>query len=204
MLEGTFGAPGSLTGLTETWRARARGVESDSRRRDLLARLAAMSLAGFGRRLDAARDVQSEATAVARAWLELVDAGRPSVSWIAAAPTLRETIAPEEWEAALGGARAPAGRCRSRRVLSRATVEAFPGVPPGPYTVVHFQSDFEQRPGVIETVTTCLGADGRWRVAAYFIRHPTDDVVKGPSVDRPAGWPGARHRGVTVERGGDV
>jgi hypothetical protein len=109
---------------------------------------------------------RTEAAAVARAWLEVIDAGHPTISWTAAAPTLRDTIGPEEWELAVRSV----GPRRSRGLLARATVEAFPGVPPGPYAVVHFHTDFEERSGVIETVTTCLGEDGRWRVAAYFVR----------------------------------
>jgi hypothetical protein len=148
----------------------ARPPQPEPRRRDLLARLSAMSLAGFGRRLDVDRHAVTEATAVARAWLQLVDAGRPAVSRASAAPALRETIGAREWERALGAVRGPLGSLRSRTLRGRATVEAFPGVPPGPYVVLHFASAFERRPGVIETVTTCLGDDGRWRVAAYFMR----------------------------------
>lgn len=166
MLEGTIGS----TGCTTAGRTAPRGVESASRRRDLLARMSAMSLAGFGRRLDRDRQTETEATAVARTWLELVDAGRPAVSWTAAAPALRECVERSDWGVALRAVRESLGRCRSRTVRARATVEAFPGVPPGPYAVIHFTSVFENRSRAGETVTVCRGHDGRWRVAAYFIR----------------------------------
>jgi serine/threonine-protein kinase len=129
-----------------------------------------MSLADLGHSQNVSPSAEMEATAVARAWLDRIDAGRTAVSWAAAAPALRQTIGEEEFEVALRSVRAPLGPCRSRTLRSRTSVDALPGVPPGPYTVIHFESGFEARPGVIETVTTCLGDDGHWRVAAYFIR----------------------------------
>jgi serine/threonine-protein kinase len=132
--------------------------------------LSALSLVGLGRPRAADPRAEAEATAVARAWLDLVEHGRYALSWTAAAPALRQTIGEEEWEVALRSVRAPLGPCRSRVLRSRTTVEAFPGVPPGPYTVIRFESGFDGQRGVIETVTTCLGDDGRWRVAAYFMR----------------------------------
>jgi len=113
---------------------------------------------------------EPEATEVARAWLDLIHSGRSASSWAVAAPALRDTIGPEEWQVALRSVRLTLGRCHSRRLHSQTTVEAVPGVPPGPYTVTRFESGFEERRGVIETVTTCLGDDGHWRVAAYFVR----------------------------------
>lgn len=171
MLEGTMSATAHRAGGAETGSAQTKERRApEPRRRDLLARLSAMSLAGFGRRLDVDRHTVTEATAVARAWLELVDARRPAVSRAAAAPALRATIGPGEWERALGAVRGPLGSVRSRTLRGRATVEAFPGVPPGPYVVTHFASAFERRRDVIETVTSHLGDNGRWRVVAYFVR----------------------------------
>jgi hypothetical protein len=129
-----------------------------------------MSLVGVGRPRAADPGAEAEATAVARAWLDLIEHRRYAVSWTAAAPAFRQTIAEEEWKVALRSVRAPLGPCRSRVLRSRTTVEAFPGVPPGPYTVIRFESSFDGQRGVIETVTTCRGTDGRWRVAAYFMR----------------------------------
>jgi hypothetical protein len=129
-----------------------------------------MSLTGSGRRLETDRQGATEATAVARAWLQLVDSGRPTLSWHAAAAALRVTIEPRDWDAALRSARVPLGRCRSRKLLGRETLEASPGVPPGPYTVVHFESAFAEKPLGFETVTVRREDDGHWRVVAYFIR----------------------------------
>jgi hypothetical protein len=111
-----------------------------------------------------------EADAVARAWLDLVHSGRSASSWAVAAPVLKQAVDPEEWREALRALHVTLGRCRSRKQESVSTFERFPGLPPGPYVVARFRSGFEQRDGVIETVTTCRGQDGQWRAVAYFVR----------------------------------
>jgi hypothetical protein len=168
MLKGAIQFTGCSTERVEV--TEATGPRVEHRRRDLLARLSAMSLTGFGRRLEIDRQGATEATAVARAWLQLVDSGQREVSWHAAAPALQAAIGAEDWEEALRSARDPLGRCRQRRLIRRDLVEAFPGVPPGPYAVVHFESVFEEKPEAVETVTVRRGASGRWRPVAYFIR----------------------------------
>jgi len=142
----------------------------EGRRSEVAAWLSALSLAGLGRPLAGREDWEREATSVARSWLRLVDDGRHPASWSAAAPLLREEVGPQEWDAALRAARAPLGRCLWRKLQSRAAVEGSPGDLRGPYVVIRFESAFERRGSVAETVTPVRGPDGRWRVAAYFIR----------------------------------
>ena len=132
--------------------------------------LSALSLAGLGRPLAGRDDWEREATSVARSWLRLVDDGRHPASWSAAAPLLREEVGPQDWDAALRAARAPLGRCLWRKLLSRAAVEGSPGDLRGPYVVIRFESAFERQGSAVETITPVRGPDGRWRVAAYFIR----------------------------------
>ncbi len=141
----------------------------ETHRREVLARLSVMSLVEPGQPMEAHATAHVEAGAVARAWLDLIHSGRSASSWAVTAPAFKEAIAPEEWQAALRSVRAALGRCRSRRLRSQSAFEAFPGLPPGPYAVNRFESGFEGRDGVIETVATCLGADGLWRATAYFV-----------------------------------
>ena len=171
MLEGTMSATAGRSGRVETGKARAKGHTCAApRRRDILARLFVMSLTDPGHPLDDPPSAETEATVVARAWLDLIHSGRSASSWAVAAPALKETVTPKEWQVALRSVRVALGRCHSRKLRSQTTLDSFPGVPSGPYTVTHFDSGFEARPGVIETVTTSLGDDGHWRVAAYFMR----------------------------------
>lgn len=163
-------------GASSTLAARPHGArvgEPDkregTRRSDLAAWLSALSLAGLGRPVGGRPDWEREASCAARSWLRRVDDGRHPASWAAAAPVLRQEIGAREWDAALRAVRAPLGRCLWRQLRSRATVEGPDGALKGPYVVIRFESAFERREATVETVTPVLGADGRWRVAAYFI-----------------------------------
>jgi len=137
---------------------------------DLAAWLSAVSLAGLGRPAGAHPDWEREAKGAAGSWLRLVDEGRHSASWAAASSLLKEEVGPSGWEAALRAVRAPLGRCLSRALRSSTVVEGPAGDLRGPYVVLRFESVFEGEDSATETVTPVRGPDGRWRVAAYFIR----------------------------------
>ena len=170
MLEGTLSTGAHGAAHTESVRGRpGRRPTPEAARRNVVAWLSAMSLAGLGRPLAADPDAEAEATAVARAWLDLVDSGRYAVSWTATATALKDAVCEDDWETAVRTVRVPLGRCLSRNLHARATVEGLPEAPRGPWAVIRFESHFERRRGVVETVTTNLGSDGRWRVAAYFV-----------------------------------
>ncbi len=138
-------------------------------RRDFVAWLSALSLAGLARPLRADEEAEEQAASAAREWLSLLDGDRRSASWEAAAPVFRIAITPEQWDEAVRSVRTPLGRCRSRTLRSHRLVEAFPGAPKGPYVVLKFDADFERGAHAVETVTPVRGADDRWRVASYFI-----------------------------------
>ncbi len=138
-------------------------------RRDFVAWVSALSLAGLARPLAADGAAEDEAEAVARAWLTLVDENRWAASWDETAPVFKQAVSSQEWRQALASQRVPLGRCLCRRRLSRKLVESLPGAPKGPYVVIQLQADFEGRKAV-ETITPVFGADRRWRVSGYFIR----------------------------------
>jgi hypothetical protein len=137
-------------------------------RRSFVVWLSALSLVGLARPLEADPGAEDEAEDSARRWLGLVDAGRYGESWDAAASRFRSAVTKEQWQQALASVRQPLGRCLSRRLLSRKLVDALPGAPKGPYVVIQYQSDFENKKEAVETITPAL-EDG-WRVAGYFIR----------------------------------
>jgi hypothetical protein len=137
---------------------------------DLAAWLSGVSLAGLGRPVGVHPDWEREAKGCARSWLRLVDEGRHSASWAAASSLLKEEVGPSGWDAALRAVRKPLGRCLSRTLISATVVEGPSGDLRGPYVVLRFDSLFEGEDSATETVTPARGPDGRWRVAAYFIR----------------------------------
>jgi hypothetical protein len=139
-------------------------------RREFVAWLSGLSLAGLARPLDADQGAEERAAAAARDWLDLVDGGRYTAGWDAAAPAFRSMATRDEWDRAVHSVRTPLGRCLSRTLRSHRLVESLNGKPKGPYAVLQFESDFERREHAVETVTPVLGSDGRWRVAGYFIK----------------------------------
>jgi len=139
-------------------------------RRDFVAWLSALSLAGLARPLGADESVEEKAAAAARAWLDLVDGGRYATGWDAAAPAFKRMFTRDAWDRAVHSVRTPLGRCLSRRLRSHKLVDSLPGAPRGPYVVLQFETDFEQKAGAVETVTPACGEDDLWRVAGYFIQ----------------------------------
>jgi len=138
-------------------------------RREFVAWLSALSLAGLARPLQADETAEENAAAAARAWLDLVDGGRYATGWDATAPTFKTVVPRDEWERAVQAVRTPLGRCLSRQLRSHKLVDSLPGAPKGPYAVLRFDTDFENKAGAVETVTPALGHDRLWRVAGYFI-----------------------------------
>jgi hypothetical protein len=166
MLEGMVAGAAHRTAPES--RPRRRG-SSEQARREALAQMAAVSLLRLGRPLVVDRQSEAEATAVARAWLELVDHGQDAVSRMATEPALRKAIGVDDWRTALRAVRDPLGRCLSRSMVDRSVLEASGGPARRPWAVLRFEAEFEGRREVSETVAARLGEDGHWRVAAYFV-----------------------------------
>jgi hypothetical protein len=168
------------------------GPASVAARRDTLLWLSAISLLGLGHPLRMSPRDQEEATTAALSWLALVDARLDDLSWDEAAPVLRLGVDREAWRTAVRAARGSLGWCVARRLRSRAPVEGPAPAPRGPYVVLRFESTFEGDGAAVETVMPALGADGRWRVASYFVENP---VPARPRRDRRRNGRPLRSRG---------
>jgi hypothetical protein len=138
-------------------------------RREFVAWLSALSLAGLARPLKADEGAEEAAAASAREWLDLVDQGCYTSGWEAAAPAFKKMMTREQWDRAVHSVRAPLGRCVSRTLKSHQLVDSFPGGPTGPSVVLRFETDFENRRGAVETVTPARGEGDSWQVAGYYI-----------------------------------
>ena len=137
--------------------------------RDYVVWLSGLALEGLSRPLAPDRAAEDRATAAACSWLDVLDAGRSGASFEAAAPVVRRSLTREQWERAVRAVREPLGRCLSRKLRSRRLVDPLLPGPRGPFAVIEFDSAFEGRQGVVETITPGLDGDGRWRVAGYFV-----------------------------------
>jgi hypothetical protein len=111
----------------------------------------------------------AEAAAAARAWLEALDGGDCRGNFERAALFLRRSLGASGRRRALKTEGAPLGPCLSRRIRSRRLVPWLCRGPRGPYAVIEFESEFEGRSSVVETLVPTIGNDGRWRVAGYRV-----------------------------------
>lgn len=107
---------------------------------------------------------------VAASFFELVDAGQYAESWDTCATYLKKEVPQQEWVEKLSAVRSVAGKLLERTQKDYAyTKNMDESIPNGEYMVYHFDSNFENKDHLTETVTVMLEADSVWRVAGYFI-----------------------------------
>ena len=117
-----------------------------------------------------ADEKEKAATDAATQWLALVDSRQYAESWVQAASFFRGKMSKEQWKNTLDSARAPLGKVESRHLTSATYTTKIPNAPAGEYVVLQYQTNFEQVPGMIETVTPMLEKDGKWKVSGYFVK----------------------------------
>lgn len=105
----------------------------------------------------------------ATAWLALLDQQQWQETWRQASAVVRQRVLIEGWIEAVGGTRKPLGKVVARSLAKVTKAQGLPGAPPGSYEILEFKTDFETRPGAIETVVMA-GEPSGWKVAGYFIR----------------------------------
>lgn len=104
----------------------------------------------------------------AAGWLLLLDAGDWGGSWERASPSFRSLVPLPQWMDGVPQLRKPFGRFVARSFVESNHKTSLPGRPPGDYVSSRFSTDFSDKKGVNEVVTTMLDPDGRWRVIGYF------------------------------------
>ncbi|WP_165390854.1 DUF4019 domain-containing protein [Pseudoduganella lutea] len=103
-------------------------------------------------------------------WLALVDAGQYKASWEQAAEPLRKAVSVTQWEQGSRAARMPVGALQGRTLASSTYTTTLPGAPQGQYVVLEYTTRFADRANAVETVIPTLEADGKWRMAGYFLK----------------------------------
>ena len=81
----------------------------------------------------------------------------------------KSAVSVQSWQQASQAVRGPLGAVRSRSDKSATYTKTLPGAPDGQYVIIQFNTTFENKATAVETVTTALDRDGKWRVAGYFI-----------------------------------
>lgn len=116
------------------------------------------------------KDDIAKAQRAAVAWLALTDSGKYGESWDTAAAVFKAGVTKADWEKALKAIRAPLGALRSRTLKSATFTRKLPDAPPGEYVILQFDTQFENKSGIVETVTPMRDKDGSWRVSGYFLK----------------------------------
>ena len=138
-----------------------------------LTMLAALLLCGCeGKDISYERNPEAEraATVSTEAWLRLVDSGRYSESWEQMAEVFKVNVANNAWQRYFYSLRKPLGKIISRKMMSCRYTKSLPKAPKGEYVLIQYSTSFEKKASTIETVTSMLDRDGRWRVSGYFIK----------------------------------
>lgn len=113
---------------------------------------------------------ETAAVTAAEKWAVLVDEGKYVESWREAAENFKNAVKQEQWEQAVQAVRKPLGELVSRKVKNTTYKTSLPGAPDGEYVVIEFETVFENKKTAIETVTSMMDKDGKWRVSGYFIK----------------------------------
>ena len=122
-----------------------------------------------------AKPVSPDAAAerVARAWLALADAGQVEQSWAVSSLLFRGTLTATSWSLEYSAVRGCLGAVRTRVLRGVRATRRMVGAPEAEYRVFRFRTTFEGQGGELdERVTTTREADGRWRVAGYYVPAP--------------------------------
>ncbi|MCH4813440.1 DUF4019 domain-containing protein [Vreelandella neptunia] len=109
------------------------------------------------------------AEAAAMAWLEAIDSGQYEQAWESSSSLLKRPLSPDMLKRTIGAARRDLGAVQSRRRVGVIRDTSMPGAPSGDYMVFTFQTQFENKPRGVETITPHLEGDA-WKVSGYYIQ----------------------------------
>jgi len=104
------------------------------------------------------------------AWLSLVDGENYAESWNQAAALFKAAVTKEQWQTMVKAVRVPLGKVMVRKLKSKQYTKTLPGAPDGEYVVIQYETTFEKKQSVIETITPMLDKDGKWGISGYYIK----------------------------------
>jgi hypothetical protein len=102
-------------------------------------------------------------------WLSLLDRGAYAQSWTDAGSLFKIAITQTGWATSAANVRQPLGAVVSRTLAGEQDTDSLPGVPPGHYKILQFNTAFANKPQAVETVML-QQEPGGWKVDGYFIR----------------------------------
>ncbi len=111
-----------------------------------------------------------ETIEAATKWLALLDAGKTGAAWDASSPYLKSVVTRQKWIDGIGSARRPFGKFVKRTPTKFARSHSMPGAPDGDYSIIEFDTEFENGKRASEQIIWMLGEREVWSVSGYFIR----------------------------------
>jgi hypothetical protein len=112
---------------------------------------------------------ESAAQRQALGFLGYLDEGRFADSYAYTGMLLRAKADSEAFATQIQKARAGTGALQARELIDAAYNTSVEGAPQGQYVILHYHSNFANRPDTVETITLAL-AKGYWRVDGYYIK----------------------------------
>jgi hypothetical protein len=120
--------------------------------------------------IQADEGAEKAAISASHAWLSLVDGGNYAEGWNQAAGFFKDAVTKEQWLNSMRTFRVPLGKVVARKLKSKQYTKTLPGVPDGEYVIIQYETQFEKKQSAIETVTSMLDKDSKWKVSGYYIK----------------------------------
>lgn len=130
------------------------------------------------------------ATQIAEQWLALIDQGKFAETWTHTSRYFQTNMPQDKWVQTLTGAQQQLGKATNRQLTGREARTDIPGAPAGQYILVGYATDFERKPGLLETVTF-IQEDGGWKVVGYSAapKPAAEGTQTPPATDTPQPTP---------------
>jgi hypothetical protein len=101
-------------------------------------------------------------------WLPLWDAGKVAETYAGLSSFIKKTADQKVWLDYRTTARKPLGKLKWRKLTNISLIRSMEGLPDNSGAILKYQSSFENREDVFETIGLVLEREGDWRVAGYF------------------------------------
>ena len=113
---------------------------------------------------------ETQGLEVCEKWLSMIDGDDWAGSWDEATDYFKRSATKEVWGDRLNAARSPLGALKNRSLRENRYTTILPGAPDGEYVHIEYDSVFENRADIIETIILAKDKKGTWRVSGYFLR----------------------------------
>jgi serine/threonine-protein kinase len=124
------------------------------------------------------------ATQIAEQWLALIDQGKFADTWTHTSRYFQTNMPQDKWVQTLTAAQQQLGKASDRKLTGREARTDIPGAPAGQYILVGYATDFERKPGLLETVTF-IREDDAWKVVGYSATPKPAEGAQGAQGQNP-------------------